>query len=256
MKYLLSIAIIGLSLSLACCSHGSGKVPVSIEDSLRAATQNNYQAHLLELGHLREHLSGPPQGHGDGAVTRGAKFTTQKMDDATVLITAEYEKLNARLEQAQKDSTTIYGALLTRFRLLKSQHKYMTATYTDDAQLLRYSSEITVDDKHETDRSFYFNNGRLVYFHERQTSTNSDQQDIMTDDSYFLTDSLVAYSYRDEGTAPEIRDKMNIMSIKRYYLSGDLSGHVGREFDKFKSDYEILLAQSLEPLLYPGKPTP
>jgi hypothetical protein len=128
----------------------------------------------------------------------------------------------------------------------------LTATYTEDAHLLRYTAEITLDDKHEEDRDFYFNNGELVYFRERHTFTQ-EELDFMTDDSYFLRNGKVIYAYRDEGSAQERKDKMNVIPTKRFLLKGDLTAHVSKEFEKFKQDYEILLTQPLEPLIYPGE---
>jgi hypothetical protein len=109
-----------------------------------------------------------------------------------------------------------------------------------------------MDDKREEERDFYFMNGALVYFHERHTFSQEDQ-DVMTEDSYFLRDNKVIYSFRDQGSAPERKDKMNLLSTKRYKIKGDLNAHVSKEFDNFKRDYDMLLTQPLEALLYPAE---
>ena len=224
---------------------------MSHEDSVRVVTDKAFQVHLAELQKFRETFAGPSIEAGE-AVIKGEKFKTNILDDSTAAITAGFEKLKIKLEHAQKDSTTIYGALLTRFRLLKTQHKYLTGTYSDDAHLLRFTSEVTFDDKHEEDMDFYFSGSNLVYFRERRTSIH-EEQDIMTEDCYFLRDGRVAYAYRDEGTAQDSKDRMNVMSMKRYLLKGDLTAHVSKAFDNFKSDYDILINQPLEPLIYPGE---
>ena len=201
---------------------------------------------------MHEDFSGPVM-DGDPLVTGGEKFKSYLMDDTTTVITNRVERMESKLEHAQKDSTTDYGALLTRFRLLKTQHKYLTGTYSDEAHLLRFTTEVTFDDKHEEDRDFYFNKGKLVYFRERHTYAQ-EEQDISTDDSYFLVNGKVVYSYRDLGAAQVRKDKMDYMaSFKRYHLTGNVTSHVAKEFDSFKQDYGILLASPLEPLIYPGE---
>ena len=221
------------------------------EDSLRIYSERMMQAHLSSLQKIHEELSGPTQ-PGDPTVSAGDKFKTNLLDDSNTIITVRFEKLKARLERAQKDSTTLYGVLMTRFRLFNSQHKYLTATYDDSAHLLRYTEEVTLDDRHEEDRDFYFQNGELVYFRERHTFAK-EEQDIMTDDSYFIQGKKVVYAYRDEGSAAERKDRMNLMSTRRFVLLGDLNAHVSKEFDNFKHDYDVLLTQRLEPLIYPGE---
>jgi len=252
MRQIKGLFIIVLAISMTSCgSHRGGANQLTHEDSVRVINDRNYQLHLAELQKVRENFIGPTVEAGE-AVTKGDKFKTNVMDDSIAAITAGFEKLNVRLDHAQKDSTTIYGALLTRFRLLKTQHKYLTGTYTDDAHLLRFTSEVTFDDKHEEDMDFYFNNSDLISFRERHTTTR-EEQDIMTEDCYFLHNGRVVYAYRDEGIAVDSKDRINVMSMKRYLLRGDLTAHVSKMFANFKSDYEILLNQPLEPLIYPGE---
>lgn len=209
-----------------------------------------YQIKLSELQKVREDFIGPYVGEMGASVTLGDKFRTYLMDDTTTVITGRIEKLESKLEHAQKDSTTEYGAILTRFKLLKTQHKYMTGTYDDQGHLLRFTTEVTFDDKREEEKNFYFKNGELVYFRERHTFTQ-EEQDFATDDSYFLVNGKVAFAYRDLGAAQVRKDKMDYMaSIKRYHLNGDLTSHVAVEFENFKKDYDILLICPLEPLIY------
>ena len=252
MKFLTVISILILSICMASCGQKKDNAnQLTHEDSLKIINDRAFQIRLAELQKVRDTLTGPAI-VGQIDVSKGDKFKTNILDDSTAVITGDFEKLNSKLERAQKDSTTMYGGLLTRFRLLKTQHKYLTGTYTEDAHLLRFTSEITIDDRHEDDRDFYFDNFTLVYFRERHTYTK-DEQDLMNDDSYFLRDGKVVYAYRDEGTAPERKDRMNVMSMKRYLLKGDLTAHVSKEFDNFRADYNILLDQPLEPLIYPGE---
>jgi hypothetical protein len=252
MRQRLLILIVGCSIMMFSCSEKrSHAIQLAHDDSLRIVNDKIFQRQLSDLQKVRENLIGPSL-DGEITVTKGDKFKTNVLDDSTSAITAGFEKLNAKMERAQKDSTTLYGPLFTRFRLLKTQHKYLTATYTDEAHLLRFSSEITFDDKHEEDRDFYFTNGNLAYFRERHTS-NQEGQDLMIEDSYFLFDGKVAYAYRDEGKADEVKDRMNVMSLKRFILKGDLTAHVSKEFNSFKKDYDILLTQPLEPLIYPSE---
>ena len=253
MKQLINILIIIISISQQSCSHsGKGKVKISHEDSLRIISDLAFKNILAELQKVYEDFSGPSL-DGDPSVTTGDRFRTYFMDDSTKVITAKVEKLDSLLERAQKDSTTDYGALFTRFKLLKVQHKYLTATYNDGAHLLRFTMEITFDDKHEEDKDFYFNKGELVYFRERHTYAQ-EEQDISTDDSYFLVNGNVAYSYRDIGAAQVRKDKMDyVSSLKRYHLTGNLTSHVAKEFEDFRRDYEILFSSPLEPLIYPGE---
>lgn len=252
MKFLVGSSIVFLCLSMnSCIIRNSDSIRASREDSLKVANDKYFQAQLMRLQKVREDLTGP-SAEGDGSVTKGDRFRTSIVGDSVSNITEAFEKLQSKMERAQKDSTTIYGALMTRFRFFNSQHKYLTATYTDDAHLLRFTSEITFDEKHEEDKDFYFTNGSLVYFRERHTFTG-DEQDLMTDDAYFVRDGKVVYAYRDEGSAQSRRDRMNVMSMKRFSLTGNLNAHVSRELEKFRQDYEILLSQRLEPLLYPGE---
>lgn len=249
--YVCALLLIPASLSFDSCTGRRGAAKqMNAEDSVRVASDRAYLNRLKGLQAVREELTGPVDA-GDPAVKAGDKFKTNLLDDSSNVVTGSFEKLKAKMERAQKDSTTVYGALLTRFRLLNSQHKYLTATYSDEAHLLRYTEEVTLDDKHEEDRDFYFNSGELVYFREKHTFTKDDQ-DMMTDDAYFLKNGKVVYSYRDEGSALESKDRINLMSTKRYLLHGDLTSHVAREFEHFKHDYDILLSQPLEPLIYPG----
>lgn len=253
MKKATLILVIVLSIGMTACTHrGHGQAKLTHEDSVRIISDLAFKSTLLELQKVREDFSGPIV-DGDEPVTTGDKFKTYLLDDSTKVITGKIEKLESQLEHAQKDSTTDYGALLTRFKLLKTQHKYMTATYNDGAHLLRFTTEVTFDDKHEEDRDFYFNKGVLVYFRERHTYPQ-DEQDISTDDSYFLVNGRVVYSYRDLGTAQIRKDKMDYMaSVKRYHLKGDVTSHVAKEFGDFKQEYEMLLVQQLEPLIYPSE---
>ncbi len=239
-----------LAISLSSCTQkGKGAEKLSTEDSLKLVSDIAYKAHLAELQKIRENFIGPDSVTG-GSVKKGDRFTSSLLNDSLQLITAHVEKLMAKMEAAQKDSTTLYGALLTRFRQLKTQHKYLTATYDDQARLLRFTSEVSFDDKHEEDRDFYFDNDTVVYFRFRKTST-SDDQDIMTDDSYFFRNGKIVYSYRDEGETQMRRDKMDVINTKRYKLDGNQNGQVAKEFEEFKKDYDILLLRPLEPLIYP-----
>lgn len=251
MKHLLSILIVIISMSLSSCHGKKGNERLMTqEDSIRVNYDKAYQIRLSALQNVREDLTGPMQ-DGDASVRAGEKFKTSVLNDSIDVITIGFEKLKAKLEHAQKDSSTVYGPLLTRFRLLNSQHKYLTATYTDAAHLLRYTEEVTFDEKHEEDRDFYFNNGDLVYFRERHAFTQ-EEQDVVTEDSYFLRNGKVVYAYRDEGSALERKDRMNLIPTKRSVILGDLTAHVSKEFTNFKHDYDILLSQRLEPLLYTG----
>ena len=171
MKQFVAILIGVTTISLLSCTHEStGKIKLTHEDSLKIMSDLAFRNTLSELQKVRENFSGPVMA-GDPLVTGGEKFKSYLMDDTTSFITGQVEKLESKLVNAQKDSTTDYGALLTRFRLLKTQHKYLTGTYNDEAHLLRFTSEITFDDRHEEDRDFYFNNDTLVYFRERHTYT-------------------------------------------------------------------------------------
>ena len=256
MKQLASILIIITTISLLSCTHDStGKVKLSYEDSLKIISDLAFQNTLSKLQKVHEDFSGPVM-DGDTLVTGGEKFKSYLMDDTTTVIINQVGKLESKLRHAQKDSTTDYGALLTRFRMLKAKRKYLTGTYNDEAHLLRFTSEITFDDKHEEDKDYYFNNDTLVYFRERRTYAQK-EQDISTDDFYFLINGKVAYSYRDVGAAEVQRDKMDYMaSMKRYHLNGNLTAYVAMEFEEFKQDYDILLASPLEPLIYPGEQHP
>ena len=255
MKQFISISILILSIALTSCGHKHSQVQqMTREDSIKVLSDKAFQIQLSYLQKVREEFSGPESG-GEPTIVRGEKLKIDVMSDSTVAVIGEFENLQAKLVHAQKDSSTLYGGLFTRFRLLNTQHKYLTATYTDEAHLLRYTSQITFDDKHEEDMDFYFSNGVLVYFRERRTFT-LDEHDMMTEDSYFLRNNKVAYSYRDEGVANDLKDRMNVMSLKRYQLKGDGTAHVAKEFDRFKQDYTILLNQPLEPLIYPGEVKP
>ena len=204
---------------------------------------------LAELQNVREDLVGPIAS-GDASVTQGAKFSTNLLGDSIRAITGEFEKINAKLEHSQKDSTTPYGAILTRFKLLNTQHKYLTAMYTNAARLLKFTSVVTFDDKHEEDREYFFVDDTLDYFRVKRTFVQ-DEQDVVTDDSYFLKNNRVVYSYRDQGSAPERRNRMDVIPLKRYYLKGNIMPYVSKEFEDFKHDYDIILSRPLEPLIYP-----
>ena len=250
MKLLIVFSILILSLSLSFCSGRKSKVKaLTSEDSVRIKSERAFQMRLIELQNFRENLIGPV-GTGDSSVILGAKFSTNLLGDSIKAITSEFEKINAKLERAQKDSSTAYGALLTRFKLLNTQQKYLTGMYSGDARLLKFTSVITLDDKHEEDRDYYFVNDTLAYLRVKRTFTEG-EQDIMTDDSYFVKNNKVVYSYRDQGSAPEHRNRMDVIPLKRYYLKGNISGHVSREFEDFKHEYDILLSRPLEPLIYP-----
>ena len=218
------------------------------EDSVRNQSEHAFHMRLIQLQKIHEDLIGPTM-QGDPAVMTGAKFSTNLLGDSINQITNEFENLIAKLENAQKDSSTSYGALLTRFKLLNTQHKYLTATYTSEAHLLRFTTEITFDDKHEEDRDYYFSNDTLVYLRVRHLFTQ-DEQDVMTDDSYFLKNCKVNYCYRDQGSEAERRNHMNVIPMKRYYLNGNITAFVSKEFEDFKHDYEILLSRPLESLIY------
>lgn len=253
MKQIITFPIIILSLSLSFCTGRGGKdKQMTYEDSVSVKSDRAFQVRLSELQKVRRDLVGPTM-QGDASVAKGAKFSTNLLGDSIDEITGGFEKLNAKLEQAQKDSSTAYGALLTRFRLLNTQHKYITATYTSGARLLRFTSEITFDDRHEEDRDYYFSNDSLVYLRVRHTFTQN-EQDVMTDDSYFIKNCTVEYSYRDQGSAPERKNKMDVIPMTRYYIKGNVTAQVSKEFEEFKHDYEILLSRSLEPLIYPDEP--
>jgi hypothetical protein len=250
MKQIITFSIIILSISLSFCTGRKVKAKqMTHEDSVKVKSDRALQLRLSELQKVHEDLVGPITSGEDATVAQGAKFSTNLLGDSINEITGRFEKLNAKLEHAQKDSTTTYGALLTRFRLLNTQNKYLTATYTGGARLLRFTSEITFDDKHEEDRDYYFSNDTLVYLRIRHTFTQ-DELDFMTDDSYFIKNRVVKYSYRDQGSAPERRNKMDMIPLKRYHLNGNTTAHVSQEFEEFKHDYEILLSRSLEPLIY------
>ena len=250
MRLVIAFSIIILSLNLSFCSGKRGNAKqLSSEDSVRIKSEHAFQMRLVELQNFRENLIGPEVA-GDASVTMGAKFNTNLLGDSIKSITSEFEKINAKLEHAQKDSSTAYGALLTRFKLLNTQQKYLTAMYANTARLLKFTSVITFDDKHEEDRDYYFSNDSLVYLRVKRTFTE-DEQDVMTDDSYFIRNNKVVYSYRDQGSAPEHRNRMDVIPLKRYYLKGNIIAHVSKEFEDFKHEYDIILSRPLEPLIYP-----
>jgi hypothetical protein len=250
MKQIVSIGLVFLTLTFSACSHKkSGKPVMTAEDSLKIQEEIYHKVHMKELQKVRDSLIGPIDDGSAPSVKRGDAFKTSLLDDSTQAITAGFEKLKAKLDLAQKDSSTSYGTLMTRFRQFDTQEKYLTATYTDEAHILRYTSEISFDDKHEEERDFYFNNGVLVFFTERHTF-NVDEQDRLISDSYFIRDGKVAYAFRDEGNAPQIRDKINLLTLRRFALTGNLTAHVAKEFADFKHDYEILISQPLEQLIY------
>jgi hypothetical protein len=250
MKQLITFSIIILSISLSFCTGRRGRAKeMTHEDSVKIKSDRAFQERLSGLQKVRNDLVGPTT-TGDPSVTQGAKFSTNLLGDSINRITGEFENLNAKLEHAQKDSSTVYGALLTRFRLLNTQHKYLTATYTGRAHLLRFTSEITFDERHEEDRDYYFRNDSLVYLRVRHRFTQ-DEENVMTDDSYFIRNCKVVYAYRDQGSAPERKNRIDVIPLKRYYLNGNVTDHVSKEFADFKQDYEILLSRPLEPLIYP-----
>lgn len=250
MRQLIILSFVILSISLSFCSGKRGKAKqLTSEDSMRIKSERAFQMRLIELQNFRQNLVGPVA-TGDPSVTIGVKFSTNLLGDSIKAITSEFEKINAKLERAQKDSATAYGALLTRFKLLNTQQKYLTAMYSNSAKLLRFTSVITLDDKHEEDRDYYFVNDTLVYLRVKRTFSE-EEQDVMTDDSYFMKNNRVVYSYRDEGSAPEHRNRMDVIPLKRYYLKGNIAGHVSKEFDDFKHEYDLILSRPLEPLIYP-----
>ncbi len=241
------------TLAMASCSHRPhGPKPMTHADSVRRAAEAATNAYLADMDKVRDTLDGPTDpGTGSGEVVRGDKYKTNLLDDSTVAITTSFEKLNARIQKSQKDSTTIYGRLISRFKALDSEHKYLAATYTSEGHLLTFHSEITRDDKHELDCDFYFDKGVLRYFRERRTYTlEDDDQDILSDDSYLMSGSRVLYCYRDEGHAQRLKDHMDLMHLSRYALRGDVPGHVYRAYRAFLSDYDILLGQPMEMMVY------
>jgi|GEM_PF-2726718 len=254
-KQIIPAALVLFTTGFASCSSKSGGVaPLSKEDSIKVRSDETLRARLAILQSQKENLSGPSK-DGDPTVSDGDLVEARLVSDSANSIIKGFEKIKTKLERAQKDSTTSYGALLTRFRLLSSKHKYITATYTDNAHLLRFTSEVTTDDKHKDYYDFYFSNGELVYFRERHNSTRDDQ-DIQTDDTYYIQKGVVVYSYRDDGSAPSRKDHMGVISSRRYALKGDVTAHVAKEFANFRGEHDLLAAQPLEPLIYPGDARP
>jgi hypothetical protein len=250
MKQLITFSMIILTVGLTSCTDRRGQAkPMTHEDTLRVKSDQALRVRLLQLQKMHENLIAPVA-DGDPTVCEGEKYKTNLLGDSINAITGRFEALESKLERAQKDSSTIYGALLTRFRLLSTQHKYLTATYTSEAHLLRFTSEITFDDKHEEDRDYYFSNDTLVYLRVKRTYTQDDQ-DVMTDDSYFIRNGKVGYAYRDMGNAPSRRNRMNVIPLERYHMKGNVTAHVSKEFEGFRQDYDILLNRPFEPLMYP-----
>lgn len=243
------ILILGSFALPSCVNHSKEREQLRLQDSARAVEDRKLKAHLAELSKVDMQVYGPSSA-GTGLVQRAELYKAFETDSSIKRAIHVFMVLQARLDKAEKDSTTRYGRLLTRFKLLNAQKKYLVGTYGDQAELLRYSSKTTIDDKHEVNIDFYFYKDSLAFFREKKTATE-DEQDLMTDDSYFLFGGKVVLAYRDEGSARVQRDKMNVMSIKRYRLIGDLTGHVSNEFSIFRADYDSLKLQTLEALIYP-----
>ncbi len=255
-----SVIILFLSLWMvwgtSCRERAHGPKHMTQVDSARRVAAIAQIARLAELGKIHEDFEGPVDpGQGNGEVSKGGKFQTNIQNDSIATVTRSFEKFSAKIKKAQEDSSTAYGVLMSRFKVLDSQHKYLAATYSSDGHLLTFHSEITRDDKHELDYDMYFDHGRLRYIRERRTYTHEDEeeQSLLTDDSYYMSGADALYYYRDEGTALTQHDHMELMHMSRYNLKGDIKGHTARIFDLFKKDYEVLLSQSLEAMIYTPK---
>ncbi|MCW3125619.1 MAG: hypothetical protein JWO03_1277 [Bacteroidetes bacterium] len=252
MRFLCSLSIIVLCLLCSSCrQRAHGRRVMTTEDSLRRAAAIIEATHLSDMEKVREDFEGPVAATGTGEVSRGDAFKTDALDDFTKAIIRSFEKYNGKLTQAMKDSTTAFGVLMSRFSVQDSLHKYMAATYSRDGHLLTFHSEITQDDRHKLAWDLYFDKGKLIYFHERHSYTiEDDEQDALTDDSYFISAGRVLYSYRDDGHAQHQRDHMDLIHVTRYSLRGDVAGHAAKAFEIFQIDYAGLLMQPLESMVY------
>jgi hypothetical protein len=249
MKWLLFIFSLGVLTGLASCGGGKGKqVAMTAEDSARVSYVKAFRVRVAALQKVREDISGPEES-GEDKVLPDDRSKSLLSDDSISTIIAGFQKLQDRISDAQKDSSTYYGILFTRFKLIDGEHKYLTATYDQNAHLLRYTEQLTIDDRHEEERDFYFDAGQLTYYRSIIKFPH-EEQDEVNDDSYFLVGRQVVYAYRNQGSAPDKKDKMNVIPTRKFLLTGNLTVHVSKEFESFRRDYEILLKQPLEPLLY------
>ena len=109
-----------------------------------------------------------------------------------------------------------------------------------------------MDSRHELDYDLRFNEGLLVYIRERRSLVldTDDLSTQLTDESYFMSGAVVQYSYRDAGLLQPRHGRTEAIRMTRYTLVGDVSGHVAHMYDLFLKDYDILLAQPLEAMIY------
>ena len=210
---------------------------------------------LRELEKINEELTGPSDtAISNGKVSKGAKFGSDLIDDSTAAIIRSFDKLNNKLKAAQEDSTTPYGILISRFKTIDSDHKYLSATYTGTGHLLTFHSEVTNDDKHKQEYDLYFDKGKLRYISEQRTYTTTDaddeQVDMSTCDAYYMSGSTLLYAYRDEAVSPQKKDHIELMKMFRYTLQGDARGHAARAYGQFLRDYQLLMAQPMERMIY------
>ena len=253
MRFSIIFLIIGLVILCSSCGHRPrGRRPMTTEDSARRVAAAATEAYLIRMNQVREQLDGPGPATGTGEVIRGGRYKSDLRDDSNTVITRALDKYNAKLNLAMKDSTTSYGVLMSRFSVAADTlHKYIAATYSNSGHLLAYHSEVAIDEKHKVDYDLYFDKSKLIFFRERRTNTlEEDDQDLLSDDSYFMSGGKVLFCYRDEGQTQHKRDHMELINLARYTLRGDVTGHVAQGYEVFRHDYEALLAQPLELMVY------
>jgi hypothetical protein len=252
MRFVCSLSIIILILLCASCQHKPrGRRVMTHEDSVKRQAAIAEEAHLTEMEKIRESLVGPAGIAGSGEISKGNGISKDAVDEKTAAIIKSFKKYNDKLTLALKDSSTSFGPLMSRFNIEDSMHRYMSGTYSNNGSLLTFHSEFSPDDKTKNDYDLYFDKGVLVFFHERHTYIGEeDEQDKITDDSYYMKGDTLLYSYRDEGQAPHRRDHMDLIPLSRYSLRGDILGHVSQAFDTFQREYTDLLAQPLEMMVY------
>ncbi len=243
--------LLGILLCFNSCgnnkkSHATGS-GLSRQDSLDIARLDSTKKKLEPLQKYRENLKGPAAASG-AALTRGAEISGSEAPAEFESIITEIDGWKSAVSKAGTDSTTDFGPLMTRGKIIDATQKFMNATYDRHAHLIYYYDHY---DKGTTryDNDYYFKDGSLVYYEHKVSEHNGGSAHLVQDE-FYLSGGKVIYAFRDEGTDADKGKSINFVTVSRYQLNGDATGYVGNAFELFMKDYKVLLEEELEASIY------
>jgi hypothetical protein len=142
-------------------------------------------------------------------------------------------------ENAMRDSTTPYGALLERRTYLPAQKKHVNAAYSKRGTLIEFRVE--EGDETRNQWTFLVKDGNVLHAQNKRSETKDGQRHL-TQDEFFIRDRKVIYAFRDQGStdASKKGGVVTFITTDRYAMKGDANSAVAAAFETMKKEHDDL----------------